>query len=220
MSIQGARHIISPARKRAAILFADIIGHTSLMHRDEDHAFILLRRFHEKMEEEVAEHHGRIINFYGDGALCIFQNSLDAMLCAMAVQASFEESPHIPVRIGVHSGSVVFYGDFVYGDSVNITSRIESLGVDRAVLCSGNIKRDLINHPEIETVSLGNFDFKNVVESMEVFALANNGFTVPKRNEMNGKLKLPNRKSVHFVRWLLLMAIIAIVGLACWQFQN
>ncbi len=66
-------------RQLAAILFADIQGYTALMQKDETQAATLLKRFQNELREKVAIHNGSIVNFYGDGALCTFQNPLEAM---------------------------------------------------------------------------------------------------------------------------------------------
>jgi class 3 adenylate cyclase len=64
----------------------------------------------------------------------------------------------------------------IFGDSVNIASRIESLGVPGAVLLSETVNNQISNHPQFKTASLGKFEFKNVKKPIEVFALANEGF--------------------------------------------
>ena len=176
-------------RQLAAILFADIAGYTSLMQKDETNAAVLLRRFQHEIEKSVATNGGRVVNFYGDGVLCIFSNTLEAMRCAMVLQSNFQLEPKVPVRIGIHSGSIVFEKENVYGNSVNLTSRIESMGVPGAVLFSKKVRDDLKNQPELTMSSLGSFEFKNVDEPIELFALSNSGFIVPEREEMQGKFK-------------------------------
>ena len=178
-------------RKLAAIMFTDIVGYTALMQKDEQTASVLLRRFQKNIEVLVPKNNGQIINFYGDGALCIFNNPLEAARSAMQLQNVFSENPRVPVRLGLHSGTVVFENEKIYGDSVNIASRIESMGVPGAVLFSKKIRDEIKNQPELKIKSLGNFAFKNVEEEMEVFALANEGFIVPKRENMKGKLRYP-----------------------------
>jgi len=178
----------SSDRKLAAILFADIVGYTSLMQKDEAQANLLLEKFHQTLKEKVSFHKGQIINNYGDGCVCTFDSAVDAMNCAKEVQSIFQNEPIVPVRIGLHSGDVMFKENNVYGDSVNIASRIESLGVAGAVLFSKQIKRHISNQTAFKVQSLGKFHFKNVEKEMEVFALANEGFVVPKRNELQGKL--------------------------------
>ena len=177
------------SRKLAAILFADIVGYTSLMQRDEQEASTLLRRFQKTIEAKVQKHNGRIVNFYGDGALCTFDIPLSAVRCAMELQNIFLSAPEVPVRIGIHSGTVTLERDKIFGDAVNIASRIESMASAGAILLSKKVRNEVKNNPDLELKSLGSFDFKNIEESMEIFALTNEGFPVPKREEMKGKLK-------------------------------
>ncbi len=183
------RQETSPRHSLEAILFADIAGFTALMQKDEAVASTLLHRFQKEIDEKVAAHDGRIVNFYGDGALCIFQTPLEAVHCAMDLQTNFKEAPSVPVRIGMHIGTVVIDDDQVYGDSVNLASRIQSMGIAGAVLFSESIRKDIKNHPEFEVISLGQFEFKNVEEPMEVFALVNEGLTIPKPKDLQGKSK-------------------------------
>lgn len=91
--------------------------------------------------------------------------------------------------MGLHSGDVFFKADNVYGDSVNIASRIESLGVAGSVLFSKRIRQHIDNQPEFEIKDLGEIDFKNVDKTMKVYALANQGLVIPAKNQMNGKSK-------------------------------
>ncbi len=160
---------MSKKRKLAAILFADIVGYTALMQKDEITANQNLEKFHQTLNEKVSQHKGQIINNYGDGCVCTFDSAVDAMYCAKEVQHIFQNNPKVPVRIGLHSGDVYFKDDNVFGDSVNIASRIESLGVAGAVLFSKRIKRDITNQTDFKVQSLGEFHFKNVEKKMEIF---------------------------------------------------
>lgn len=164
-------------RKLAAILFADIVGYTALMQKDEPSANQLLEKFHFTLQTEVSEHNGQVINNYGDGCVCTFGSAVDAMNCAKAIQIIFQDGVKVPVRIGLHSGDVE--EENIYGDSVNIASRIESMGVAGAVLFSEAIKRHIDNQTSFKIQSLGIFEFKNVEVPMEIFALANESLVVP-----------------------------------------
>ena len=95
----------------------------------------------------------------------------------------------VPLRIGLHIGEIFFEDGKVFGDGVNVASRIQSLGVANSVLLSSEINNKLKNQPEFKTVAIGRFQFKNVDEPMEVFALANEGFIVPDKKKMDGKLQ-------------------------------
>ena len=202
-------------RKLAAILFADIQGYTALMQKDEQNASILLRHFQQQLEEKVAAHKGQIVNFYGDGALCTFQIPIDAVRCGMALQTAFRNKPTVPVRIGIHSGTVTLEGDKIFGNSVNITARIESMGVAGGILLSKKVRDEVKNNPDLQMQSLGSFEFKNVEEPMEVFALANDGLVIPKRSEMKGKIKT-TKKNKWLMPSIVGMLLIAIIGY--WNF--
>ncbi len=179
-------------RRLAVILFADIAGYTAMMEKDERSAAIKLRKFQQQIQDLTSLSNGKIVNFYGDGALCTFDNSLDAINAAIRMTKSFSEhfnTEPVPVRIGLHTGTVVFENNKIYGNSVNITSRIESMGIPGAVLVSKNLRDDLRNYKELAFQSLGNFEFKNIEKPIEVFAIAIEGFVVPKKSELKGKLK-------------------------------
>ena len=193
----------------AAILFADIQGYTALMQRDEQQASILIRNFQEQTEEKVVAHNGCIVNFYGDGVLCIFQIPNEAVRCAMALQISFGESPKVPVRMGIHSGTISLEGEKVFGDSVNITSRIESMGTPGSILLSKKVRDEVKNNPDLQMQSLGKFEFKNVEEAMEVFALANEGLVVPTRKELKERGKQSKQKSL---TWQSLTAVLVLAA--------
>lgn len=194
-------------RKLAAILFADIVGYTALMQKNEQKASTIIRIFQQQLEEKVEAHNGQIVNFYGDGALCIFQIPIDAVRCAMALQTEFQNEPKTPIRIGIHSGTVTYESDKIFGDSVNITSRIESMGVAGGILLSKKVRDEVKNNPDLKMQSLGSFEFKNVEEAMEVFALRNDGFVVPKKENIKGKFSEKN-KSIYKLLFLPLIFLL------------
>jgi len=98
------------------------------------------------------------------------------------------------------------------GDSVNVASRIQSLGQANTILFSKEVFDKLKNQPEYKAVSLGKFEFKNVDEPLEIFALANEGCVIPKREQMSGKLKEIKKKSVR--KKIIIVCIFLIVLIA------
>ncbi len=179
---------MSETRKLKTVLFADIAGYTSLMQEDEKNALSLLNQFKEVLEENVLNYEGEITQYFGDGCLLTFDSGTKGTECAIALQVSFQNK-NIPVRIGMHLGDVIFKNNNAFGDGVNIASRIESLGIPGVILLSKAVRDQIKNKSEFHLVSLGEFDFKNVEEAMEVYAIANRGLVVPRRSEMKGKLK-------------------------------
>ena len=185
----------SQNRQLAAILFTDIVGYTAVMQQDEQKALAVTRHYIAVLNRSVEIHHGQISNDYGDGSLCTFPSVINALRCAIEVQQQLQSEPKVPLRIGLHSGEVFFENSKVMGDSVNVASRIQSLGQANTILFSKEIFDKIKNQPEFKSISLGQFEFKNVDEPMEIFALVNEGLKVPKREEMSGKLKEMEKKS-------------------------
>lgn len=179
----------SANRKLAVIMFADIVGYTAMMQRDEQYARKSVAIFKETLHVKVPAFNGNIIQYFGDGSLISFASSVDALNCALELQTAFQSSASVPVRIGLHSGDVVFEEENAFGDTVNLASRIESLGIPGSVLFSKKVHTEIKNQVDLQSKALGTFSFKNVEEPMELFALSNDGLIVPKRSEMQGKLK-------------------------------
>jgi adenylate cyclase len=171
----------------AAIMFTDIVGYTAWMQEDEQKAKQNRDRHKGILLESIARHHGRILQYYGDGTLSIFHSTIEAIHCAIRIQSVLQGEAGIPLRIGVHAGDIVYDDEGIYGDGVNVASRIEGLGVAGSVLISGKVYDDIKNHPSISAVSLGTFELKNVRKPLEVYAISNQGLAVPTKHEIKNQ---------------------------------
>jgi len=174
-------------RQLSAIMFTDIEGYTAIMQESEEKAITIRNRHREILQKEHEQFNGRIIQYYGDGTLSTFQSVVEAVQCALSMQQKFQQSPKVPVRMGIHIGDIIFNEEHIFGDGVNVASRIESLGVSGSILISDKANDELHNHPELETVSVGIFQFKNVKRTVEVFALNHADLVKPTRNSLKGK---------------------------------
>ncbi len=184
----------------AAIMFTDVEGYTAVMQHSEQQALELKNRHRDVLQQEHEEYHGRIVQYYGDGSLSIFQSAVEAVECALKMQLMFAEPPRVPVRIGLHMGDVVFDEEQLFGDGVNLASRIESLGVAGSVLISDKINNEIRNHPDIKSYSVGTYQFKNVEQEVEVFALDHDKLVKPSPYTLKGKTeekKTKTRKKIH-----------------------
>ena len=204
-------------RRLAAILFTDIIGSTAIMQKDEQTAVSINKRYLTVLKQSVSDHHGEILNDYGDGSLCTFSSVLQAVKCAIQMQQQLQAEPRVPLRIGLHVGEIFFEDGKVFGDGVNVASRIQSLGIENAILFSSEVNSKLKNQQEFKTVSIGRFHFKNVDEPVEVFALSNEGFKVPDKTKMGGKLK--EKRSLSG-KWITSLVIIFILILSNIIYRN
>jgi len=201
----------------ATILFADIVGYTALMQDNEQLAMTKLQEFKTQLETNVPNYEGKIIQFYGDGCLVIFTNPILAVQCAKNIQAVFIEHLHIPVRMGMHYGNVLSNEDNIYGHAVNIASRVESMGIAGSILLTKHLRDQIKTEPSLQLSTLGDFEFKNVKEVLSIYALANEGFPVPQREEISGKLKTIAQKNspFRFLYWLIPSLIAAVLDSCC-----
>lgn len=199
-------------RQLAAILFTDIVGYTAMMQKDEQNALAVTRHFIATLKRSTETFHGRILNDYGDGSLCCFPSATEAVKAAVLVQQELQKEPKVPLRIGIHVGELFFEETKVMGDSVNVASRIQSLACANSILFSKEVFDKLRNQPDYKSVSLGRFEFKNVDEPLEIFALATEGLVVPKREQLTGKLKEIRRSSMR--RKLFWPAAVLLISLA------
>jgi len=177
-------------RRLVAIMFTDIVGYTAMMGEDEENALKVVHQYELTVKTHTSNHSGTVINFYGDGSLVIFNSVHDAVSCAMDIQSELRSGLKVPLRIGIHVGEVVLQEGNAYGDGVNIASRIESLGQPGAILYSEDVYKKIFNSSQYKHQLLGSFEFKNVQQAMNIYALANDGFHVPPPNSLFGKLKV------------------------------
>ncbi|HJW28301.1 MAG TPA: adenylate/guanylate cyclase domain-containing protein, partial [Saprospiraceae bacterium] len=175
-------------RLLAVVMFADMMGFTALMQEDEQKAKFHKDRMRNILEQCIPFHHGKIIQNYGDGTLSIFNSAAEAVHCAIQMQLELQKEPKVLVRTGLHMGDVSFDEHNIYGDCVNLTSRIESLSVPGAVLISDKLRDEIKNQKDITAVSLGKFNLKNVKQPVEIFAVTNEGLVVPTSAQVGTKV--------------------------------
>jgi len=215
----------SEQRKMAAVMFADMMGYTAMMQEDEVHAKLLRNRQKKTLESLIPAHNGTIIQFFGDGTLSLFDSAADAVRCGIAIQIELQKEPKVKLRIGIHSGDVVYESDGIFGDCVNLASRIESLSVPGAVLFSGKVHDEIKNQPDIQTHSLGKFHLKNVKQPLEVYAAANEGLVIPKPSEISGKTSTDNitlfslfkKKSTRYISLAVISVILTLIIILLYQ---
>jgi adenylate cyclase len=200
-------------RRLSAIMFTDIEGYTALMQQDENNAFQIRTKHREVFKTAAEKYNGELIQYYGDGSLSIFKSSVEAIECAIEMQTEFQKEPSIPIRIGIHVGDIIKTESDIIGDAVNVASRIEKLAVKGSILISDEVRDQIKNQKGIVTKFIGHFDFKNVAQTMPVFAIANKGIVVPKLldifSETNKKNKSKIKPNKYILLSILVLAIIA-----------
>ncbi len=175
-------------RQLSAIMFTDLVGYTAMMQENEAHAKQVRDTHRQILEKSLTENGGKVLQYYGDGALSIFSSTISASHTAVSIQQQSIKS-NIPLRIGIHTGDIVIDEDGVYGDGVNIASRIESFSVPGSVMISDKVYDDIKNHLDFKPLLMGEFELKNVKKPVEVYALSNKDLIIPKRKHLSGKVK-------------------------------
>ena len=172
-----------PTRKLAAIVFTDIAGYTEQMSQDQDVAFVLLEEKQSKFRHLIKEHNGTLIKEMGDGTLSHYPTAIDASKCSIELQKSIIDNDKLNVRIGIHLGDTMFKDGDVFGDGVNIASRLESMSPAGGILVSKNVYDELLSREGFEGISLGLQSLKGVGRLIEVYGLKDAHLTVPDPND-------------------------------------
>jgi adenylate cyclase len=163
-------------RKLAAIFAADIAGYSRLMARDEVGTLARLKACRITIDRLIASHRGRIFNTAGDSVVADFASVVDAVQCAVAVQAAIAtgdaggiaDEP-MQFRIGVHVGDVMVDGENLLGDGVNIAARLENLAEPGAICVSAVVRDQVGNKLPVRFDDLGDQQVKNVAQPIRVY---------------------------------------------------
>jgi adenylate cyclase len=181
-------------RQLAAIMFSDMSGYTALMQQNEQLAKERRRRLKEVLEASVSAHNGRLLQYYGDGALSIFNSAIDGVHCAVEIQQALQREPRVDLRIGIHTGDISIEDEAIYGDGVNLASRIESLAVPGSIFISEKVFDEIQNQEDLSVREMGYFELKNISRPVRIFAIDNKGLVVPTRDALKGKTKQPTNR--------------------------
>jgi adenylate cyclase len=166
-------------RRLAAIMFTDIVGYTALSHQNEALALELLQWHSDLLRPIFKRHGGREVKSIGDGFLVEFSSALEATRCALEVQETLhlEDSTRPPdkrilVRIGIHIGDVVHSKGDLFGDAVNIASRIEPFAEPGGICITNQVHEDVGNKIGLACECLGLKELKNVDTPIEVYKIS------------------------------------------------
>jgi adenylate cyclase len=164
-------------RKLAAILAADVVGYSRLMGRDESGTLARLRE-HRKLRFEpiLARYGGRLVKLTGDGALSEFPSAVDALGAAIEFQQATSEAnrdqpedTQIVFRIGLHLGDLIVDGGDLYGDGVNIASRLEAEAPPGGIIVSRAVREAVEGRLKAKLHALGELTLKNIERPIRAF---------------------------------------------------
>jgi TolB-like protein len=170
MPEEGFKH------KLAAILSADVVGYSRLMAEDELATIRTLSAYRDKVSTLVHENGGRVVDFIGDNMLAVFSSALNAVDCAVKIQnaldqlnAKLDENRRMHWRIGIDLGEILIDKDVIYGDGVNIASRLEGLAEPGGICISEFVYTQVHNKLDVGFVDIGTKKLKNISTPVRVY---------------------------------------------------
>jgi adenylate cyclase len=207
-------------RKLAAIMFTDMVGYSALAQRDDKVALELLEEHRRLLREIFPRFHGTEIKTIGDAFLVEFGSALEAAQCGIEIQRTLAKRNHdvtserrIELKIGIHIGDVVHRDGDVYGDGVNIASRIEQLAGAGGICVSMDVERQIRNALEARFEKFGSADLKNIKLPMDLFRIV-----LPWEKDVESAAKGTSKKLPLAVAAAVLV-ILALVA-AWWWMQH
>src|SRR2546425_11429947 len=177
-------------------MFTDMVGYATLSQKNEANALQLLEEHRKIVRPFFPKHNGLEVKTIGDAFLVEFASALEAVRCAFEIQRSLHElnsgrsaNEKLLLRIGVHLGDVIHGQSDVYGDAVNIASRIEPLSEPEGVCITEQVYHQIKNKFEFPFSSVGKKELKNVNEPTEVFRLV-----LPWQKEIGSKTRFDKHR--------------------------
>jgi len=201
-------------RRLAAIVAGDISGYSRLMEIDEEGTHGRVKRIERDLiEPTIAEHYGRLIKTTGDGFIAIFDSPVEAVRCGIVIQqnmvgrnASLPKHHWIEYRIGVNLGDVIIEADDVYGDGVNIASRLEGIAEPGQVFISGGIYEQIKHKLVCGYESLGDRKVKNITDPVRVYRVLPDPAALQQTRKLRENILI----------FLLSLTLLVIAGGALW----
>ncbi|MDA4120951.1 MAG: tetratricopeptide repeat protein [Thaumarchaeota archaeon] len=183
-------------RRLAAIMFTDIVGYTRMAQANESQALELLEEHRKILRPLFPAHGGTEVKTMGDAFLVEFRSALEAVLCAVEIQKKISERntsapklKRLDVRVGIHLGDVVHGSGDVYGDAVNVASRIEPLAEPGGICISQQVYDHVRNKTELDISRMGQIDLKNVELPLGVYRI-----NMPETGERRGERAAPRER--------------------------
>ncbi|MEZ5830541.1 MAG: tetratricopeptide repeat protein [Dongiaceae bacterium] len=208
-------------RRLAAILSADVAGYSRLMGADEEGTLNALRSRLEIMSHQISAHHGRVFNSAGDSVVAEFSSAVDAVNCAVEIQQAIRkcneavaENNHLEFRIGINIGDVMAEDGNLYGDGVNISSRIQELAESGGVFVAQNVYNEVSQKVSLTFDALGEHRVKNIVRPVSVYRVQIDNGT--KRSRAIVWLRNRSRQRTMMATIAVMMLLFA-SGLVVWH---
>lgn len=213
-----------PQRRLAAIFVLDVSGFSRMMAEDEAGTLNqVLAQQQSLIAPAVRSHQGRIVKLMGDGVLAVFPSVISAVEAAAEIQAGAARGRHLKLRIGINLGEVIIARGDVYGDDVNIATRLEALAPVGGVALSATAYGQLRGRIPYKFEDLGLHEVKNVPEPVQVYALGEELTSLPSLSQVSPPARAakpaPPRKRPARLVWMAAaaLAVLTSAGAGWWM---
>ena len=194
-------------RKLKAIMFTDIVNFSLMMGEDEDNTILLLDKHNEISNKVFSKYKGKLIKQLGDGNFVEFNSSLDAVKAAKELQQQFKEynknvveENQICIRIGIHVGDVIEKNGDLFGDGVNVTSRITAFAEKGGICVTQEAYRTIQGQKDVYAISIGDYDLKNIVGNWNLHRVFDNRDEFQEWTESIHKQKRVQERKTRFYK--------------------
>ncbi|HCM40910.1 MAG: hypothetical protein A2070_00265 [Bdellovibrionales bacterium GWC1_52_8] len=216
-------------RRLVAVFFSDIVRYSAISSADEDLALRLLEEHRVLSRPIIKKHNGTEVKTIGDAFLLTFPSALSAVECGIEILKLHQErntrcpdQEAIQLRIGIHIADVIFSGDDVYGDGVNIASRLQGMARPGTLCLSGSVFYQVGQHLEQKTFPIGAVALKNIKNKIALYIVA----VTPSRQDLKELRALSHAESKKIPRlkvWLtasLAALLLGLAGVSMWKLKS
>lgn len=161
------------AREILVVMFTDIVGYTSIMGQNEKMALSILKSNKELHINSVNEFNGCLVKELGDGMLMTFKSSLEAIETAIQIHSKVLNTGDYKLRIGIHLGEVIIENGDIFGNSVNVASRIQNIALPNSIYISESVYLNLKNNPDLKIKFIKEYNLKNVENPIKIYEIIN-----------------------------------------------
>jgi adenylate cyclase len=222
-NVRGKERPAKEVRRLSVVMFTDMVGYSALTQKDESLALRLLEEHRQILRPLFSRHSGKEIKTIGDAFLVEFSSALEASKCAFEIQKRLSDrnqsanaQHRIQIRIGLHVGDVVFKQSDVYGDGVNIASRIEPLAEPGGICLSEDVARQIQNKIAYQLVRLGKGELKNIDMPVNIYRIV-----LPWMKQGSGPVErlrfMVSRKKTRRIASLVLVTVILAGAFLWWS---
>ena len=208
-------------RKLAAIMFADVVGYSRMMANNEERTLELLKDFENICSPIISDNEGKIIKKVGDELFCEFSSAKEAVDCSLKIQKAIQpyndsrpKDFKLQVRIGIHVGDIVLRDGDVFGDGVNVASRIQPFSNPGGICISNAVKESISSHPNYNIISEGQQELKNIIEKHTLYRVET-GYEIVDKNRKIDKPKV-EKKNKWIRRFFIFIGFIITMNILAW----